>query len=330
MTTPIANTQPPIALTKPFCSTTHVKSQGSSHRFLIGAIWFLIGAVSCVYSQSSVLPSEPSKSSITHHSARVNGVKYHYALSGTGPAVVLLHGWPVTWFHWHRIIPYLAEQYTVIAPDLRGLGFTEKPDGGYDKKTVAEDIYQLVRHLGHQRAYIVGHDLGGMVAFALAHEHPELVHKLVILDAPLPGLGAWEQSQRRLWHLAFHQVPDLPEALVAANLRVYLQHFLTFTAYDPTAINEAELSEYLRAYSQPGALRAGFAYYRAFGEDIDTNQQYVRTKLSMPVLALGGAFTMGDGVLRQLQPIAENVQGGVLPNAGHWFASEHRRNSRDA
>jgi pimeloyl-ACP methyl ester carboxylesterase len=291
-------------------------------RLQLTAICILRAAVPCVNAQYPLTASEPSTSTITHHSARVNGVKYHYALSGSGPAVVLLHGWPVTWLHWHRIIPHLSKQYTVIAPDLRGLGSTERPESGYDERTVAEDIYQLVRHLGHQRINLVGHDVGGMVAFALAHEHPHTVHKLVILDAPLPGLGAWEQSQRRLWHLAFHQVPDLPEALVAANVRTYLQHFLTFTACDPTAIDEAELSEYVRAYSQPGALRAGFAYYRAFGEDTKANQQYALKRLPMPVLALGGALTMGEGVLRQLQPIADNVQGGVLPNAGHWFASE--------
>ena len=138
---------------------------------------------------------------ISHRTAQVNGVKYHYALSGSGPTtVVLLHGWPVTWYHWHTIIPALAAQYSVVAPDLRGLGLTERPDSGHDKRTVAEDIYQLIRHLGSERVYLVGHDIGGMVAFALAHEHPEAVQKLVILDAPIPGLGIWEQSQRRLWH----------------------------------------------------------------------------------------------------------------------------------
>jgi pimeloyl-ACP methyl ester carboxylesterase len=209
----------------------------------------------------------------------------------------------------------------VIAPDLRGLGLTERTDGGYDKRTVAEDIYQLVRHLGHERVYVVGHDIGGMVAFALAHEHPEIVEKLVILDVPIPGLGVWEQSLRRLWHLGFHQVPELPEALVSGNVRTYLQYFFTFNS-TAGAITEEELTEYARAYSEPGALRAGFAYYRAFSEDAKTNEVYARTRLRMPVLALGGALTMGEGTLRQMQPVAENVQGGVLQQAGHWFAAE--------
>ena len=263
----------------------------------------------------------PTPSAIVHHSAQANGVKYHYVVSGSGPAVVLLHGWPTTWYHWHRIIPKLAATYTVIAPDLRGLGLTERTDGGYDKRTVAEDIYQLVRHLGHERVYVVGHDIGGMVAFALAHEHPEIVEKLVILDVPIPGLGVWEQSLRRLWHLGFHQVPELPEALVSGNVRTYLQYFFTFNS-TAGAITEEELTEYARAYSEPGALRAGFAYYRAFSEDAKTNEVYARTRLRMPVLALGGALTMGEGTLRQMQPVAENVQGGVLQQAGHWFAAE--------
>jgi pimeloyl-ACP methyl ester carboxylesterase len=260
-------------------------------------------------------------STIVHHSAQANGVTYHYVVSGSGPAVVLLHGWPTTWYYWHKVIPKLSATYTVIAPDLRGLGLTEKTDGGYDKRTVAEDVYQLVRHLGHERVYVVGHDIGGMVAFALAHEHPEIVEKLVILDVPIPGLGVWEQSLRRLWHLGFHQVPDLPEALVAGNVRTYLQYFFTFNS-NPGAITEEELAEYVRAYSEPGALRAGFAYYRAFGEDVKRNEGYARTRLRMPVLALGGALTMGEGMLHQMQPVAEKVQGGVLPQAGHWFATE--------
>ncbi len=156
----------------------------------------------------------------------------------------------MTWYHWHKIIPTLATQYTVVAPDVRGLGFTAKPDSGYDKRTVAEDMFQLIRSIGGGRVYVVGRDIGGMVAFALAHEHPEVVQKLVILDVPIPGLGIWEQSLRRLWHLAFHQVPDLPEALVARDVRTYLQYFFTFHVYDPTAIGEAEFADYVREYSR--------------------------------------------------------------------------------
>lgn len=161
-----------------------------------------------------------------------------------------------------------------------------------------------------------------MVAFAMAHEYPDAVQKLVILDAPLPGLGIWEQSEKRLWHLGFHQVPNLPEALISGNIRTYLRYFFTFNVHDPKAISKREFTEYVRAYSRPGALRAGFEYYRAFREDIEMNEVYARTKLRMPVLAPGGALTTRDGTFRQLQPVADNVQGGVLERSGHWFASE--------
>jgi pimeloyl-ACP methyl ester carboxylesterase len=261
-------------------------------------------------------------STIVHHSAQANGVQYHFVVSGAGPAVVLLHGSPTTWYYWHKVIPKLSATYTVIAPDLRGLGLTERTVGGYDKQTVAEDIYRLLRDLGHDRVYVVGHDIGGMVAFALAHEHPEIVEKLVILDAPIPGLSIWQQSLQRLWHLGFHQVPELPEALVSGNVRAYLQYFFTFNASNPAAMADEELTEYVRTYSEPGALRAGFAYYRAFAEDAKRNDGYARSRLRMPVLALGGALTMGEGMLRQMQPVAEKVQGGVLPQTGHWFATE--------
>ena len=285
---------------------------------LIAALLLLLGAVRPLQAQ----PAGDARGKLSHSTTEINGVDYHYVESGSGPAVVLLHGWPVTWRHWVPIIPTLAERYTVIAPDLRGLGLSEKTEAGYDKRTVAEDIYALIRHLGHERAYVVGHDIGGMVAFALAHEHPEVVQKLVILDVPIPGLGIWEQSQRRLWHLGFHQVPDLPEALVSGNVGTYLRYFFTFNVYDRNAISEVEIEEYVEAYSQPGALRAGFAYYRALGEDLQANEVYARTKLRMPVLALGGALTTRDGTLRQLQPIAEDVQGGVIERSGHWLATE--------
>jgi pimeloyl-ACP methyl ester carboxylesterase len=295
------------------------------HALLITAALSLLGAMPPLDAQPTNragVPSQPVGVTISHNTASVNGVEYHYLLSGSGPMVVLLHGWPVTSRHWMPIIPQLAERYTVIAPDLRGLGLTEKTESGYDKRTVAEDISGLIRLLGKDGAYVVGHDIGGMVAFALAHEHPEIVRKLVILDVPIPGLGIWEQSQRRLWHLGFHQVPDLPEALVSGNVGEYLRYFFTFNVYDRTAIAENEIEEYVQAYSRPGALRAGFAYYRAFSDDLRDNEIYARTKLKMPVLALGGALTTGEGTLRQLQPIAENIQGGAIDKSGHWLASE--------
>lgn len=265
-------------------------------------------------------------SGFTHHTAILDEVRLHYVTAGRGDPVVLLHGWPQTWFEWRRIIPALAEHYTVIAPDMRGIGDSSRPLTGYDKRTVANDIYQLVRKLGFEKIFLVGHDWGGPVAYAYACAHPADVRKLVILDVTIPG-EAWEkfpQITRRggIWHLAFHSVRDLPEALVAGRERTYLSWFYRSVAYNPGAITEQEIDEYVRCYSAPGAMRAGFEYYRAIFTDIDHNKENARTKLKMPVLALGGERGFRNSPLRSMQELAENVRGGLVERAGHWLAEE--------
>ena len=202
---------------------------------------------------------------LQHHTARVNDVMIHYVIAGQGEPVVLLHGWPQTWYEWRKIIPALAARYTVIAPDMRGIGDSSRPVSGYDKRTVADDIYQLVRKLGHEKIFLVGHDWGGPVAYAYAVAHPADVRKLVILDVGIPGKSterAFPFRSGGVWHMQFHNVRDLPEALVAGRERIYLTWFYR-TAYNPTAIGEEDIDEYVRCYSAPGAMRAGFEYYRA-------------------------------------------------------------------
>ena len=170
-----------------------------------------------------------TESDFTHHTIALDDVRLHYVTAGKGDPVVLLHGWPQTWYEWRRIIPALAERYTVIAPDMRGLGDSSKPATGYDKRTVAADIYQLVRKLGFEKIFLVGHDWGGPVAYAYACAHPGDVRKLVILDVAIPGAGLEKipQATRRggIWHIAFHNVRDLPEALIAGRERTYLSWF---------------------------------------------------------------------------------------------------------
>lgn len=258
----------------------------------------------------------------THHTATVNGVRLHYVMGGKGDPVVLLHGWPTSWYEWRHIMPTLAQRYTVIAPDMRGLGDSQRPTTGYDKRTLAEDIYQLVRQLGCQRIFLVGHDLGGQVAYAYASAHPQDVLKLAILEVPIPGLEGWEEAKQRLWHFAFHAVRDLPEALIAGREQIYLSWFYQDSAYNPAAITEAQIDEYVRIYSAPGALRAGFEYYRAFPEDVRQNREYAKTKLQMPVLALGGETSLKDFPLRQLQAVASDVRGSVIERCGHWIPDE--------
>ena len=250
----------------------------------------------------------------THHTAEVNNVKLHYVMGGKGEPVILLHGWPTTWYEWKRIMPALAENYTVIAPDTRGLGDSSKPKTGYDKRTLAEDIYGLVQLLGLEQINLIGHDLGGQIAYAYANEYSDNVRRLAILDVPLPGLTGWDEL--KLWHFAFHAIENLPETLVAGKERNYITYFYTdsFTA--------AEIDEYVRTYSAPGAMRSGFEYYRAFAKDAIQNQQYAKTKLKIPILAIAGANSLGNFLYQQLQPVVENVRGEIIDDCGHWLSVE--------
>jgi pimeloyl-ACP methyl ester carboxylesterase len=264
--------------------------------------------------------------SVTHSYYDTGEVVLHYVRAGKGEPVVLLHGWPQSWYAWHKILPALAQHYDVIAPDLRGLGDSTRPAGGYDKATIAEDIRKLLRHLAIERCLLVGHDWGGPVAFCLAATYPEMVRKLAMLDTGVPGDGSGTFSQHgRRWHHAFHQTADLPEALVAGREDVYLGWFYRNYGYQPGAIDPQAIAEYLRTYRQEGALRSGFAYYRALDQDVAHNQSLLkRGKLKMPVLALGGgkAFGRGRDTLDSLQRVAVDVRGGVVEDCGHWMPEE--------
>ena len=265
--------------------------------------------------------------SLAHSTFDSGDVVLHFVRAGEGDAVVLLHGWPQTWYAWHKIIPSLAQRYSVIAPDLRGLGDSSRPSGGYDKATIAQDIAKLLHgHLGLDRYFLVGHDWGGPVAFCLAATYPDAVRKLVMLDTAVPGDGSGTFSQHgRRWHHAFHQTLDLPEALVAGREDIYLGWFYRHYGYQPGAIGPEAIEEYLRTYRQEGAIRAGFAYYRALDQDVAHNQSLLaRGKLKMPVLALGGgkAFGRGPDTFDSLQRVALDVRGGVIEDCGHWMPEE--------
>lgn len=268
-----------------------------------------------------------SEHAIEHHFADLGEVTLHYVTAGQGPAVILLHGWPQTWYEWRHVLPGLARHYRVIAPDLRGLGDSSRPASGYDKATVANDIWRLARErLGLDRFFLVGHDWGGPTAFALAAAHPAAVRRLVILDVAIPGDGNADISQGgRRWHHAFHRTPDLPEALIQGRERLYLSWFYRNYGYRPDVISEADIDEYVRTYAQLGAIRAGLAYYRATPEDVRYNTELLkRGKLAMPVLALGGNRSWGRRleVLESCRRVAERVEGGVIEDCGHWLPEE--------
>lgn len=268
---------------------------------------------------------------VSHHMARVNGVLLHYVTAGAGEPVVLLHGFAQTWYEWRRdVIPALARRYLVIAPDMRGCGDSEKPTSGYEKRTVAEDIWRLLQHLGLQRIFLVGHDFGAAVAYALSAAHPHAIRRLAILEMIMPGFGYEDCMQhpfatdglgRKVWHLAFHDAPDIPEALIAGRERMYLRWFFNNFAYVPGAIPESDLDEYERCYAAPGGLRA-LGYYRTHFIDAEHNRESAKHPLPMPVLALGGDAFLGGIVKQGMEGLASNVRGGIIQECGHWVADE--------
>ncbi|ELY65150.1 alpha/beta fold hydrolase [Natrinema versiforme] len=260
--------------------------------------------------------------SIEHGRARVNGTKLHYVTAGAGPPLVLLHGWPQTWYEWRDVIPALADDYTVIAPDLRGLGDSETPVSGYDKDTVATDVRELVSHLKFdgEPIALVGHDWGMPTAYAYAAQYRDEVRALCVLEAGLPGIN--EDGKRKLWHTRFHGVRDLPERLVAGRERLYLDWFYGEGAYDPSAIDDDARDEYVRCYSQAGGLRGGFEYYRAYETDAEHNRDHAEDLLEIPVLALGGEASFRELPIRDMERVATDVDGEVVERAGHWIPEE--------
>jgi pimeloyl-ACP methyl ester carboxylesterase len=217
-------------------------------------------------------------------------------------------------------MPALAKNYTVIAPDLRGLGESSKPITGYDGKTTAEDIHQLVTKLGFNDIFLVGHDFGVQVAYSYAAAHPNETKRLVILDVPVAGIGPGGNITG-LWWAQFHNVRDIPEMLVTGHEREYLTWFYRYSC-NPAAITEEDIDEYVSHYSSPGGMRAGFEYYRALSEDIKQNKEYSMVKLPMPVLVLGGECSFGDAALDSMRLLATDVRGSVIPNTGHWIPEE--------
>ena len=262
---------------------------------------------------------------LQHAFADLGDVRLHYVTAGDGPAVLLLHGWPQTWYMWRDVIPGLAEHYYVIAPDLRGLGDSSRPVGGYDKKTIGQDVWRLVHDvLGKDELFVVGHDWGGPTAFAVAAQHRDTVKRLAIFDVPVPGDGTPVMFASR-WHHGLHWELDFPEALTAGREDIYLGFFYRNWGGRPDDISVEAQREYVRAYQQPGAMRAGFNLYRATPQDVADNQAFLSEgRLKMPVLCYGGALGRGRGTLaiESWRRVAVDVRGGVIEDCGHWIPEE--------
>ncbi len=257
-------------------------------------------------------------------SARMTGaeVNLHYVRDGgDGETVILLHGWPQTWASWIEVMPLLSDDYDVIAVDLRGAGSSDKPDAGYDKRTMAADIMALMDALDIESANIVGHDIGGMTAFAFASQFPEATDTVTIIDVPLPGTPVFDMiaADPRAWHFAFHAAADVPEALTTGNEQFYYSHFMQQMDAGSGGITDYEIAITVDAYSDPANATAGFNWYRAFAQDAEDNQVFMETPLEMPVLGLNAErLAPFPYVVQMMEPLAIQVEGQTI-DSGHWI-----------
>jgi len=257
-----------------------------------------------------------------------DGVRIHYRRMGAGPGLVLLHGFPQTGHMWRKVMPALAERFTVVAPDLRGYGDSDRPPGGYDKRRMAADIAGVIEALGLAPVVCVGHDRGARVGHRLALDHPSLLTRLVLLDIA-PTYDIFERldqaSARRVWHWFFHLVPDLPEALTTGREEVYLRWCYRTWAHNPAAIEEEAIQEYLRCFRQPGAMRAAFEDYRAGGTvDLEHDGADRHRKVTVSTLVLWGANrgAQSADMLGVWRARCERVEGRAVPDCGHFIPEE--------
>jgi pimeloyl-ACP methyl ester carboxylesterase len=275
-------------------------------------------------SSSAPAAIQPFPAEFKTETIATNGARIYVRVGGAGPAVVLLHGFGETGDMWAPLAARLSRDHTVIVPDLRGLGLSSRPAGGYDKKTQGEDVAGLLDALKVDKVDLVTHDIGNMVGYAFAAEHPERVKKFVIIDAPLPGIGPWDDIIRShaLWHFSFYG-PDA-ERLVKGRERIYLDRFWNEFSADPKKFDEASRAHYAKLYAQPGAMHAGFEQFKAFDQDATDNKAFVaKGMLTMPVLAVGGEKSFGPMMATVMRAAATNVQGAVVPNSGHWVMEEN-------
>ncbi|WP_433245526.1 alpha/beta fold hydrolase [Actinomadura nitritigenes] len=262
--------------------------------------------------------------------AAVNGTSLHYRTAGSGPAVVLLHGVPKTGYHWRHLVPKLTPRYTVVVPDLRGLGDSAHPADGYDSATMSDDVAALMAGLGHETYSVIGEDWGAVIGYQLAARHRDHVSALVFVEALFPGFGFEDHtaltpenisSGMHLWHLGFYFQPDVPEMLIAGHERELITYMIKSERSRPDSATADAIEEYVRCYSMPGGVRSMLAIYRAMLVDAEQNRQAAQKKLDIPVLALGGSAFIGDRNEAQMRLFADDVTGHVL-DAGHDLAEE--------
>ncbi|MET1110508.1 MAG: alpha/beta hydrolase [Allosphingosinicella sp.] len=288
---------------------------------MIRILLLLVGLFSAVPAAARIAPF-PAGFAIRE--VDTNGVRLHVRVGGRGPAVLLLHGYGETGDMWAPLAADLARDHMVIVPDLRGLGLSSRPAGGYDKKMQGRDMAGLLDALKVPRADLVTHDIGNMVGYAFAAQFPDRVGRFVLIDAPLPGVGPWEEILKNplLWHFRFGG-PDM-ERLVAGRERIYLDRFWNEFSADPKRFSEAARTHYAKLYALPGAMHSGFAQFAAFDQDAADNRAFVaKGKLHMKVLALGGERSFGSTMATVMRFAADDVEGAIVPNSGHWIMEEN-------
>jgi len=287
-------------------------------KFAVAAsISFLLGA-------SALAAIQPYPANFRTDNILTNGVQIYVRVGGEGPAVVLLHGYGETGDMWSPLAIRLVRNHTVIVPDLRGLGLSSRPAGGYDKKTQAADLAGVLDALKIEKVDLVTHDIGNMVGYAFAAQYPGRVGKFVLIDAPLPGIGPWDDIIRShaLWHFSFYG-PDA-ERLVKGRERIYLDRFWNEFSADPRKFDEASRKHYAKLYAEAGAMHAGFEQFKAFDQDAMDNKAFVgKGMLTMPILAVGGEKSFGPMMATVMRAAATNVQGAIVPNSGHWLMEEN-------
>lgn len=263
---------------------------------------------------------------VTHHTVQAGEIAIHCVEAGSGNPLVLIHGFPQHWWMWRKVMPTLAQHHRVIAIDQRGMGGSAITSQGYDKSTLARDLKALLDALGIDKAHICGYDLGGGTAFAFAHLFPQTVEKLLMIEYAPPGFG-YEYGMQpapdwQSWQLAFFTVPDVAVQFIAGKERELLAWYFWHWSHNPEAIDQADFEVYVRQLQKPGSLRAGFSHFASVFEDTRQVQAFAASKLTMPLLALGGERGAGAYVLGAMQRLAERAEGGIVPRAGHWIADE--------
>jgi len=291
---------------------------------MLRKIVIMLGAALALLSPPAVANVQPYPASFHAQHISANGVSIYVRVGGKGPAVLLLHGYGETGDMWAPLAAALARDHTVVVPDLRGLGLSSRPAGGYDKKTQAGDVAGVLDALKIEKADLVTHDIGNMVGYAFAAQYPGRVTRFILIDAPLPGVGPWDQILRShaLWHFSFWG-PDA-ERLVKGRERIYLDRFWNEFSADPKQFDEASREHYARLYAQPGAMHAGFEQFKAFDQDAIDNKAFLaKGMLTMPVLAVGGEKSFGPMMATVMRSAATNVTEAVVPNSGHWVMEEN-------